>query len=124
MDTRIDRIRNCGEFDGIDSYTLVMEMVAMAIDGDVETLDRVESSLEEIQGGIQHDQHTTAGFSPGGYVLWEFDGLAWSLKKDLSKSGFGPSSPPTVLGKFRGQIRATMAICLGLGLGVGADAEA
>jgi hypothetical protein len=87
-------------------------MVAMANEGDIEISDQLEFMVGEIEGGIHIDQHTTAGFSPAGYVLWEFDGLAWSLKKDLSASGFGPSSPPTVVGKFRGQIRATMAVCL------------
>jgi hypothetical protein len=45
-----------------------------------------------------------------GYSLWEFDGATWLLKKDRSKAGHVPSAPPSVPGRFRGQIRAVLAV--------------
>ncbi|CAN5914837.1 hypothetical protein BH23PLA1_BH23PLA1_11340 [soil metagenome] len=52
----------------------------------------------------------TVSASGSGYCLWEFDGSSWVLKKDRSASGFVPSSPPTIAGRFRGQLRAIMAV--------------
>jgi hypothetical protein len=45
-----------------------------------------------------------------GYCLWEFDGAAWILKKDRSDRGHVPSPPPSVPGRFRGQLRAVMSV--------------
>jgi hypothetical protein len=51
-----------------------------------------------------------ADSSPSGYCLWEFDGAAWLLKKDRCAAGHVPSPPPSVPGRFRGQLRAVMAV--------------
>jgi hypothetical protein len=45
-----------------------------------------------------------------GYCLWEFDGATWVLKKDRTQAGYVPSAPPLVPGRFRGQIRAVLAV--------------
>jgi hypothetical protein len=45
-----------------------------------------------------------------GYVLWEFTGQAWEIKKDASAPGAMPSQPPVAPGKFVGQIRATASV--------------
>ncbi len=45
-----------------------------------------------------------------GYCLWEFDGATWILKKDRCYSGYVPSAPPSVPGRFPGQLRAVMSV--------------
>jgi hypothetical protein len=45
-----------------------------------------------------------------GYCLWEFDGSAWMLKKDRCQPGAVPSAAPSEPGRFRGQLRAVMAV--------------
>ncbi len=45
-----------------------------------------------------------------GYCLWEFDGAAWIMKKDRCYSGYVPSAPPSVPGRFPGQLRAVMSV--------------
>jgi hypothetical protein len=58
------------------------------------------------------EQPTTGRLDPcaSGYCLWEFEGAAWILKKDRSHDGYVPSAPPSVPGRFRGQLRAVMAV--------------
>jgi hypothetical protein len=57
-----------------------------------------------------------AGTAPGGreddcgYVLWEYTGEAWQIKKDESRPGAIPSEPPSVPGRFVGQLRATPSV--------------
>ncbi|MGP0070139.1 MAG: hypothetical protein ACLQGP_41895 [Isosphaeraceae bacterium] len=55
---------------------------------------------------------TTLGMdtAASGYCLWEFDGAAWIVKKDRCKAGYVPSAPPSVPGRFRGQLRAVMSV--------------
>jgi hypothetical protein len=45
-----------------------------------------------------------------GYVLWEYTGEAWQIKKDESIPGAIPSEPPMVPGRFVGQLRATPSV--------------
>ena len=53
---------------------------------------------------------TTRGSSKAGYTLWSFDGTEWSLTKDQSEEGYGPAAPPSVPGRFKGQVRAVLAV--------------
>ncbi len=54
---------------------------------------------------------TTRNLSaPLGYTLWEFTGVDWALRKDVSLAGGTPGKPPRVPGHFPGQIRAVPSI--------------
>jgi hypothetical protein len=71
-----------------------------------------EVASPEYASQLGSDQPTTGRLDPSmsGYCLWEFEGAAWVLKKDRSNGGFVPSAPPSVPGRFRGQLRAVMAV--------------
>jgi hypothetical protein len=45
-----------------------------------------------------------------GYSLWEYNGKAWTLKKDCTVAGAVPGDAPRVAGRFRGQIRAIPSV--------------
>ncbi|QDV45148.1 hypothetical protein Enr13x_50220 [Stieleria neptunia] len=45
-----------------------------------------------------------------GYALWRFDGVQWQLKKNCALDGAAVGPPPTVPGKFAGQLRATACV--------------
>lgn len=51
---------------------------------------------------------------PMGYAIWEFKGNAWRLKKDCSVEGGVASEPPSLKGKFDGQLRVTPSITAGV----------
>lgn len=53
---------------------------------------------------------TTRGSSKAGYTLWMFDGTQWRLTKDQSAEGYLPGTPPSVPGRFKGQVRAVLAV--------------
>jgi hypothetical protein len=75
----------------------------------VEDPEGVAPAFEPHPGGMA--MTTGAGDSvASGYCLWEFDGAAWILKKDRCNVGYVPSAPPSAPGRFRGQIRAVMAV--------------
>jgi hypothetical protein len=68
-------------------------------------------AIDPIPAG--HERLTVTGddaYLASGYCLWEFDGSAWMLKKDRCKPGAVPSAPPSTPGRFRGQLRAVMAV--------------
>lgn len=45
-----------------------------------------------------------------GYCLWQFDGAAWSLKKDRSLANQQPSAPPETPGVYSGQLIFLLAV--------------
>ena len=45
-----------------------------------------------------------------GYTLWMFDGQQWTLKKDCALEGALQGQPPTMPGKYKGQLKATACI--------------
>ncbi len=53
---------------------------------------------------------TTRGSAKAGYSLWTYDGASWQLTKDQSAEGFKPANPPSVPGRFKGQVRAILAV--------------
>lgn len=59
---------------------------------------------------IEMDRTTAGGPISAGYCLWEFDGRSWVLKSDRCRQGYVPSAPPAIPGRFRGQLRAVMAV--------------
>lgn len=45
-----------------------------------------------------------------GTAIWEFDGSTWNVKKIQSDNGGIAGDPPTVPGRFKGQLRATPCV--------------
>ncbi len=45
-----------------------------------------------------------------GHSIWEFDGEHWQLKKTVALEGGIPSAPPSLPGKFKGQLRSTACV--------------
>ena len=45
-----------------------------------------------------------------GYAIWEYDGADWQLKKNCAVQGAIVGQPPTIPGKFKGQLRATTCV--------------
>ena len=45
--------------------------------------------------------------APQGLTYWEFDGESWQLKSVEANNGGVAGDPPTVPGRFKGQLRAT-----------------
>jgi hypothetical protein len=69
------------------------------------------AAFDPLQNAHQNPQTTSATpHRATGYVLWEYDGSAWVLKKDRCKPGAVPSAPPSTPGRFRGQLRAVVAV--------------
>ena len=58
-------------------------------------------------GGHGHSGGTPP---PLGYSVWEYSGQDWALKKVCADNGGVPSEPPTIQGKFKGQLRATPCV--------------
>jgi hypothetical protein len=90
----------------------------MRADPGKDVFGAVEERFEGIVPAIDpapagHEQATITAddaYLAAGYCLWEFDGAAWILKKDRCKPGAVPSAPPATPGRFRGQLRAVMAV--------------
>jgi hypothetical protein len=53
---------------------------------------------------------TRGGGMKSGHTLWMFDGSEWTMTKDRSAEGYVPSSPPSVPGRFKGQVRAILSV--------------
>lgn len=45
-----------------------------------------------------------------GHSIWEFDGIDWQLKKNCAEEGAVASAPPSIPGKFKGQLRSTSCV--------------
>ncbi len=45
-----------------------------------------------------------------GHSIWEFDGAEWQLKKNCAVDGAVAGAPPSVPGKFKGQLRSTSCV--------------
>ena len=69
------------------------------------------AAIDPARGDQVHPLTTGAvAHATTGYCLWEFDGAAWILKKDRCQPGAVPSAPPSAPGRFRGQLRAVIAV--------------
>lgn len=45
-----------------------------------------------------------------GKAIWEFDGAQWKFKQLTAHSEGVPGDPPSVPGRFKGQLRATPCV--------------
>lgn len=45
-----------------------------------------------------------------GHSIWEYDGAEWRLKKNCAVEGAVASQPPSIPGKFKGQLRSTSCV--------------
>ena len=52
----------------------------------------------------------SSGPSAFGYTMWEFDGERWQVKKVCAHQGAAVSEPPSIPGRFKGQLRATACV--------------
>ena len=47
---------------------------------------------------------------PKGKAIWEFDGKQWALKSLQAENGGVAGDPPSIQGRFKGQLRATPCV--------------
>jgi hypothetical protein len=70
-----------------------------------ETMSQFDNQNAPVAGTPSHTKEDACG-----YVLWEYTGEAWQIKKDESTLGAIPSAPPVGPGRFVGQLRATPSV--------------
>lgn len=78
-----------------------------------DSLLRIEKKMQKnspVMSEPESNPPPTSGPEGLGYTLWMFDGAQWQLKKDCALEGGMVSPPPSVPGKFKGQLRAIACV--------------